>query len=88
MKQNNVVYLGRARLRRCAEKFGYGLVVLDEAQREIPTHAGRPAIEVAEFTKLEFSRHDTTASCYGQSNGGSQCIEKSVSRVQQLLISH
>ena len=72
MKQNNVVYLSQARPRRCAEKFDYGLVALDEAQREIPTHAGKPAIEVAEFTKLKFRRHDTTASCYGQSDGGSR----------------
>ena len=65
MKQNNVVYLGQLRLRRCAETFGYGLIVLDEAQREIPTCAAKTAIKVAEFIKREFRRHDTTASCCG-----------------------
>jgi hypothetical protein len=75
MKQNDVVYLSQ--VRRYAEKFGYGLVVLDEAQREIPTRAGKPAIEIAEFIKLEFRRHTQPRAVMGKSfdrrsSGGSQ----------------
>jgi hypothetical protein len=45
MKQSDVVYLSSMRLRRYAEQTRYGLVVVDEAQREVPTQAAKPAID-------------------------------------------
>jgi hypothetical protein len=54
MKQSNVVYLSSMQLRRYAEQTRCGMVVVDEAQREVPAHVHQPPIDSIE---LDFRRH-------------------------------